>query len=422
MNISRFEIVAIVDHNWGLSYKGKPPSSTEPMKSWNQYRNELTIGSHKNNCVILGRKTFLNLCEGKPLKDRRTYVVSRDLNQETYPNVTIYKSLLDCLIGIGNQLQKFNKVFILGGYSVFKKAIDDFLYLIDKIHVAQINNSLYDCDECFFPIDELKRRGVIPTIELKTQDYTRIVFEPKVKHQEELYLSLLDKLIDSSDKYIVDANETYACFNEKLIFDIEREIPIITSRQLEYKDIISDVIDHVKTKEFTKDSIGLSLRSFGSIYHGVDRYDTGFDQLAEAVEKLNNGQNYVMNFFEVPGAPEYAYIYTSSCKRYINISISFSKCEAYELLPYYMVYFTLLSKIIAFFSKKMSKYLNIYASQYTLESKFLEASKKITRRTPRPLCKFDLKNISQLRTFEDIERGNISLSDYTSWAKIILRN
>jgi dihydrofolate reductase len=424
MNIARFEIVVTVDSNWGISYNGRPPVGSEPINSWNQYRKDLTVGQGKN-CVIFGSKTFLTLCEGKRTEKRNTYVISSKLKQDDYIDVAIYRTLLDCLIAIGNNLQKFDKVFIMGGYTLFKSAVENFLYLCDKIHVAQLTNEIYDCGEYHFPIDEITKRGISATVELKTRDYTRSTYKVKIVHQEEAYLLLLDRLIESNYKNIVNNGdiryEINALFNENLSFDIEKELPILTTREIDYKDILGDVVDHIKSREFCKESVGLPLRSFGSIFRGPGKYEDGIDQLSECVENLSDNKSYVIKFLDIQSLPEFVYVYPSSCKRYMNISLSFSNVEVFENLPYFLIYFSLLSKVIAFFSKKIAKYLYVHSTQYSLEGKYLEGAKKITRRTPRPFCKYELKNISRLRTFEDLERGNFDISGYTSWFRIVIK-
>lgn len=424
MNIARFEIVVIMDSNRGVACNGKPPGL--PLPSWTQYCTELTVG-RKNNCVIVGKNTFLDICEGRPIKDRRTYVISSELKQDDYTNVTIYKTLLDCLIGIGNQLQKYDKVFIIGGYTVFKSAVETLLYLCDKIHTAELINVSNDDrrDLMIFPMNELQRRGIVPISEVKpTHDYMRKIYEIKVSHQEEQYLQTLDKLISSDHRYIVEddqlkRSEIKALHNVHLSFDIEYEFPLITSRQIDYKDIVGDVVDHLKNLDFSSNSIGLALRSYGSIFTVPKRYDDGMDQLSICLESINKDKPYTLLFQDVK-APLFVYVYVSSCKRYLHMSLVFNDVDAFNDINYYIVYFSLISKVLAFLSKKISKKLDVYSTQLSLRSQLYEVVKKQVRRTPKPLTKFELKNLSNLRGFEDIERSNFDIKNYISWSRLFV--
>ena len=91
-----------------------------------------------NHCVIMGRKTFDSI--GKPLKDRRNIVISRD-NSLLIDGVEVVNSL-DKAISI---VEDSSEIFIIGGEQIYTISLP----LATHLYVTKVNGD-YKGD-AFFP-------------------------------------------------------------------------------------------------------------------------------------------------------------------------------------------------------------------------------------------------------------------------------
>ena len=95
---------------------------------------ELTVG----NVVVMGRKTYEEI--GHPLPDRKTIVISKSHKYEA-DGLTTVRSLGEAL-----SLAAGQKVFIAGGYELYKEALP----LVDVMYITEVQIVVEDGD-VFFP-------------------------------------------------------------------------------------------------------------------------------------------------------------------------------------------------------------------------------------------------------------------------------
>lgn len=95
------------------------------------------------NVVLMGRKTFESLPNGA-LPNRRNIVISRNkaLNLE---NVEVYHSMEEAI----NACKKDEKIFVIGGASVYKEAIE----CADKLLITEIDAQTEGANAFFPEID-----------------------------------------------------------------------------------------------------------------------------------------------------------------------------------------------------------------------------------------------------------------------------
>lgn len=103
----------------------------------------------KNNTVLMGRNTWESL-PFKPLKDRVNIVISTKMEDPNKDNTYIVKSIQDAL----NHPKIKNDIYIIGGASIYKQAID--LEIPDEILISLIPGK-HEGDT-FFP--ELSKKWV----------------------------------------------------------------------------------------------------------------------------------------------------------------------------------------------------------------------------------------------------------------------
>lgn len=131
------KLIAAVSENWGI---GKDNDLLFNIPKDMQFFRDTT----KGKTVILGRKNLESFPNGKPLKNRRNIVLTKDKNfriegAETAGSI---EELLS-LDGVGDD------AFVIGGESVYKQLLEycDVCY-ITKVH------EFADCDRFMVNLDE----------------------------------------------------------------------------------------------------------------------------------------------------------------------------------------------------------------------------------------------------------------------------
>ena len=150
-------LVAAVDSKNGIGLNGKMPWGH--IKEDMEFFRGLTTGS----TVIMGRVTFESL-GNKPLPNRKNIVISSTANVAyyfKYNNLFYESSLENALLGLLSE----NQIFIIGGESIYKKAID----YADRIFLTHIDKD-YNCDRFFPNVDE----NIFRKEELKNFEYNSI--------------------------------------------------------------------------------------------------------------------------------------------------------------------------------------------------------------------------------------------------------
>ncbi len=124
---------------------------------------ELTTG----NVVVMGRKTYEEI--GHPLPNRKTIVISKTKSFEE-DGLTTVSSLKEAL-----ELAAGQKVFIAGGYGVYKEALP----FVDVMYITEVQMVVEDGDVFFpdFDADDFEKTvGETSGDEIK---YTRVIYTRK---------------------------------------------------------------------------------------------------------------------------------------------------------------------------------------------------------------------------------------------------
>ena len=129
------DAIVAVYSDWGIGEKGTQPVV---LSADRKLFRKLTEGA----AVIVGRKTLEDFPHGKPLKNRRNIVVSRQ-NIEI-EGAEVVHSLEEAVALVGE-----DPCFVIGGASVFRQ----FYPVLDRVYVTKI--SLCPESDSFFPnLDE----------------------------------------------------------------------------------------------------------------------------------------------------------------------------------------------------------------------------------------------------------------------------
>ncbi|MEI0559593.1 dihydrofolate reductase [Brachyspira intermedia] len=136
-------LIAAVDSKNGIGLDGGMPWGH--IKEDMQFFRSTTTGY----TVVMGRVTFESL-GSKPLPNRKNIVISSNINNELlekYDNLFYESSFEDSISKL--LLEKNNQIFIIGGESIYKKALD----YADIIYFTHIDKD-YNCDRFFPQIDK----------------------------------------------------------------------------------------------------------------------------------------------------------------------------------------------------------------------------------------------------------------------------
>jgi len=127
---------------------------------------------YKQNAVIMGRKTW-NSLQHKPLKDRINIVITSDNKFTNYDNIISFSNI-DSAFEYCERSININKVFVIGGKSIYDLCLNDDKYFlnIQEIYISVIYK-YYTCN-LFVNLKKI--------LTLFKCDYDSIIFHPQFLH------------------------------------------------------------------------------------------------------------------------------------------------------------------------------------------------------------------------------------------------
>ncbi|MFC1615968.1 dihydrofolate reductase [Patescibacteria group bacterium] len=133
-------ICVAVDENFGIGKDGKLPWRIHKEIQFFKELTTQTEDPHKQNMVIMGRKTWESIPHKfRPLPNRKNVVLTRkkDLVLKGAEVVNSLDQAFDCAD------EKIEKIYIIGGSEIFRQALEhDHL---TGLYVTEIENC-YECD------------------------------------------------------------------------------------------------------------------------------------------------------------------------------------------------------------------------------------------------------------------------------------
>lgn len=136
-------VVAVEEKNGIGKYNKMPWHFCKEIKYFKKLTTE-TKDDSKINMVIMGRNTWESIPEkNRPLPARKNVVLTRDKNYQA-KDAIVANSMDEALEQVGDDIEN---IYIIGGGSLFKEAIND--HRLDGIYITKIQND-YDCD-VYFP-------------------------------------------------------------------------------------------------------------------------------------------------------------------------------------------------------------------------------------------------------------------------------
>lgn len=462
--LARFSVIACVDSKNGISKDGKIPwSCPEDLKNFQS----VTTGTGQyKNIVIMGHKTYLSLPDkSRPLPDRVNLVLSRNANL-TLPGVRTFVNLMLALQWSAEyqDINHHSNVFIIGGEEVYRRALNRYLYLCDRIYLTQLEKD-YQCDR-FFPIELIEN---LPSpkwaIGLRIEGGKHSIWDvPRSKHPEYQYLDLLQNILDTTKDIKEDRTGvgTYSIFGATLEFDVSTVLPVITTKKVSISHIIKELLWMISgstdskvlekqgvniwkgnsTREFLDKrglknyregdigpGYGFQWRHCGANYKGCDaEYDDkdGYDQLQHLIDNLKSdpfSRRHIVSAWNVEDLSKMALppchllmqmnVSEISGQKHLDLQVYLRSSDTFLGLPYNLTFYALLLKMIAHLVKMKPRKLRLVTGDTHIYSNHVEQVQEQLRRMPLPFptVKFE-GNIQKLG---DFNLNNIIVEDYLSW-------
>ena len=281
------------------------------------------------NILLMGRKTWESIpIDKRPLQGRISFILTNDKkkltskiklenNSENFVNLSQFFNIY----------KKYNpNVFVIGGEQIYKEFIDK----ADKLYLTEIKNyniNTFGEPDSFLkpPLECHKLIGF--SEEYKNDKYNvsfRILHYRKfvgMKSQERLYLNLGKDILLTGKKRIDRTGVgTISKFATRIKYDISNELPLFTTKNVNFKNIIEELLwicrgdtnakildkKGVKiwngntSKEFLNSRnldypegiagpiYGWQLRFWNAPYSTSDTNVNGFDQLKYVEDLLKN--------------------------------------------------------------------------------------------------------------------------------------
>ncbi|XP_013779868.2 dihydrofolate reductase-like [Limulus polyphemus] len=140
-----------------------------------------TKDKEKQNAVVMGRKTWFSIPEKhRPLAGRINIVLSRELKElpGAHHLVPSFQEVVQ-LLKEPSLVKKIEKIFVIGGSSLYKEAIDS--SYCSKIYLTRIDHD-FQCD-AFFPELDTNKYLLIRDAEVLQEEQE----ENGIKYRYEVY-------------------------------------------------------------------------------------------------------------------------------------------------------------------------------------------------------------------------------------------
>lgn len=458
MSLATFSIIVAIDNGNGIAKDGEIPWNT---KSDTKFFRDTTIGQ-KRNAVIMGRLTYESIPEEhRPLAGRHCVVVSRTWKQEDHTDIIVCSSFLEALITVGGSIKNYDEVFVAGGEQIYNEAIRDYLYLCNRIYVTRFKTD-YECDQ-HFPWERIKDFDKFMNPQV-TRDYTRYFLVPDEEHDEYQYLEALKGVSEIGEsKMDRTGTGTTSHFGLKMKFDISSRIPLVTTKKVSFKNVLSELLFFVSgktqinelfdkgvkiwsentSKKFLEQrgldyeegdmgpGYGFQWRHWNAEYTGAESEYTnkGIDQLSLLIKGIRDDPHSRRHILSCWNPEQLSEMALPPCHILAQFNVSGDKkhldCQLYQRsgdmflgVPYNIACYALLTRMIAHVTNLQARNLIIILGDAHIYNNHGDQVKKQLGRTPHPFPRLKFRKPNSIQEIDDFTFDSFILEGYTSWPAI----
>lgn len=362
------------------------------------YFKSITTGDNHNgvqNVVVMGRKTWDSIPDKfKPLSNRFNIVITNGttaidgatisaevppsteyLEQKHQQHQQHQKHVIfinwEQFLALDLSPPKYNKIFIIGGSTIYKKVMDLGLNVIDRIYSTEVYNykGAFDCqfpEFTYQPIESVSHfiqsngywiRHIVYNIGFSYFGGDSIAWS---NLEEYKYLNLMRSILDTgSSNDDRTGVGTLSRFGEMLKYNLQDTFPITTTKRIPVRQIFEELMFYISGKtdntilqkqdihiwdgntsrEFLDkrgltgykegdfgETYGFNMRHYGGEYRGCDveySSDYGYDQLTNAIHliKTDPGSRRIIIDLWNPATQHKAALPSCLCKYQFNVNL-----------------------------------------------------------------------------------------------------
>lgn len=448
-------LIAAFCKKFGISNNGCIPWSISEDLS---YFKKITSG----HIVVMGRVTYFSIPKiNRPLKNRFNIVITNNPKLYNDQEELMFVSLNE-FHNLYNKLKwsPYVKLFVIGGEVIYHYFLKH--YNPKKLYITQINN-YFRCDKHFPQFTDYKLDSASQIKESKDVTFRYLIYKKNQKtHQEHVYLNLVKDILDhGSPREDRTGTGTISVFARQIRFDIQDEIPILTTKFVSWRAVLLELLwfikGHTDSKILEKSGIniwkgntsrefldsrnlqylsegdigemyGFIWRHYGAEYKGCnfDCGDEGIDQLKRVIWMLKNepfSRRIMMTTYDVKsldkgvlepchGISLQFYVEKINDKMMLSASMLQRSNDTFLGFPINIVSYTVLIYIIAKLVDMHPKELIINTNDTHLYNNHLEQTKLQLTRKPYPFPKLVVSDAIKTKEIEQIEENDFDLQGY----------
>lgn len=197
---------------------------------WGKFINNEIKKNDFINYWIIGKNTYekMYFSTNPTVKNKNLIVLSSTMtNKNTNNEIVIFKDLFKCLSNLSDTIDDKNKKYtisLMGGFSLITYAIENYLYMCDKIFIFIDNDKLINDSHSKFNFDTIKH--IKYEVEPKGETCELRTYYSKIIHEEYAYINLINEIILNK--------QINKLFNKLLIFKYGERTPICTIFKLNF--------------------------------------------------------------------------------------------------------------------------------------------------------------------------------------------
>ena len=485
--LADFSVIVACDDEGGI---GKEEMIPWDIKEDRNYFRRVT----KHGIVIMGRKTYESLPEKyRPLPKRVNIVISTTMTDNNV-NVTVVDSLFkalkisrnlqilekihresnnnnDNINDIEQSMKKYNKenrVWLIGGKEVIEEGMTTYRHLLRKAHVTYVRGK-YDCDVILNMNIFNGYHTAFEAVNISKMHETNI-YVYDVKSPEDSYLEVVAKILTTGEiRNDRTGVGTMSIFGDRMEFDISKSIPLLTTKKVLYKKVISELLWFISgstdVKDLQKRGVNFwnanSSREFldnrglddyeegdlGPVYghqwrHSgapyvdckTDYNGLGVDQLNAAIDTIKNNPDCrrIIISSWVPGDIDKMALPPCHClfqfyvrydkingKRYLDCQLYQRSCDMFLGVPFNIASYTILTYMIAHLTNlKPGRFIHVLGDAHVYLNHLCQA-KKMLSRTPKPLPTLSFNRTPQeIGSIDNFIESDFIVENYDPWPYI----
>lgn len=440
------------------------------------------------NTVIMGYNTWSSLPENvKPLKERMNIVISKNnkdkIKQTEY--LKVFENLYDCYKWC--EENKTGRNFIIGGEQLFEESLKSKFINIDLIYLTRFYDGYrYQFldkkkdNVKFIPQSMLdntisissKKYNLECNVYTKDKNYKKEKLETmytiyqrtnNVNNGEKQYLDILSKILKEGTSTETRNGNTLSLFGEKMVFDMSKGFPLLTTKKMGYKTILRELLwfisgstsnqtlkdknvhiwDLNSTREFLDSRnlnyeegdlgpvYGFQWRHSGAEYKDchTDYKGQGIDQLQNVIDLIKNDPNsrrIIMNAWNPYDLDKMALPPCHvMCQFHVNTREKTLDCQLYQRsgdmflgVPFNIASYSFLLHIIAGITGyKPGKLIHILGDCHIYSEHISSVNEQLDR-VPINFEKLQITENLLDKKIDDITEDMFQITNYKSYDKI----